>query len=321
MFDPESFFDLVDRNKNVIVAFSGGGDSSALLHFCYKLNLEEYFHARLSAIHVNHSLNKNSGLWEDHCRKFCKDRNINFQSHVVDINTKNSGLESAARNARYSIFKAVLKKNDQLLMAHHADDVAETVLYRLLRGTGLDGLQGPVKKRRLGKGKLLRPWLGYTKSQLSEYLSFHNIDFVIDDTNFEDNQDRNFIRNEVLKTTLNRWPNASTQIQKTADLVAKHKLAHDYLIDQQFGENIKGSKLERKFLLDLNEEICIEIIRFWIKANNLAMPNKKIIGEILKAFIFSNPSSKTRVNWSRADNDQKSAFLTFSDGDLILNEK
>ncbi len=321
MFDPDSFFDLVDPNKNVIVAFSGGGDSSALLHYCYKLNLEEHFHARLSAIHVNHSLNKNSGLWEDHCRKFCEERNINFQSHVVDINTKNSGLESAARNARYSIFKAVLKKNDQLLMAHHADDVAETVLYRLLRGTGLDGLEGPVKKRRLGKGTLLRPWLGYTKSQLSEYLSFHNIGFVIDDTNFEDNQDRNFIRNEVLKTTLNRWPNASTKIQKTADLVAKHKLAHDYLIEQQFGENIKGSKLERKFLLDLNEEICIEIIRFWIKANNLAMPNKKIIGEILKAFIFSNPSSKTRVNWSRADNDQKSAFLTFSDGDLILNEK
>ena len=321
MFDPESFFDLVDPDKNVIVAFSGGGDSSALLHFCYKLSLEEHFHARLSAIHVNHSLNKNSDLWEDHCRKFCKDRNINFQSHVVDINTKKSGLESAARNARYSIFKTVLKKNDQLLMAHHADDVAETVLYRLFRGTGLDGLEGPVKKRTLGKGTILRPWLGYTKAQLTEYLSFHNIDFVTDNSNFEANQDRNFIRNEVLKTTLNRWPNASTQIQKTADLVAKHKLSHNYLIEKQFGVNINGSKLERKILLDLDKEICIEIIRFWIKANNLAMPNKKIIGEILKAFIFSNPTSKTQVKWSRADNDQKSAFLTFSDGDLTLNEK
>jgi hypothetical protein len=55
--------------------------------------------------------------------------------------------------------------------------------------------------------------------------------------------------------------------------------------------------------------------------NNIAMPNKKIIGEILKAFIYSNPSSRTQVQWSRADNDQKNAFLTFSDGDLILNEK
>ena len=321
MFDLKAFFDLVDPNKNIIVAFSGGGDSSALLHFCYKLNLEKRFHSRLSAIHVNHSLNKNSNLWEDHCRKFCKDRDIAFQSYVVKINTKKSGLESAARNARYNIFKKVIKKNDQLLMAHHADDVAETVLYRLFRGTGLDGLQGPLKKRELGKGMILRPWLGYTKAEISEYLSDHNIDFVHDDTNFEDNQDRNFIRNEVLNTVFNRWPNASKQIQKTADLVFKHKLAHDFLIERQFGENIKGSKLQRKFLLDLDEETCSEVIRFWIRANNLAMPNKKIIGEILKAFIFSNPSSKTQVNWSRADNDQKSAFLTFSDGDLILNDK
>ena len=229
MFDPEAFFNLVDPNKNIIVAFSGGGDSSALLHFCYKLNLEKLFHSRFSAIHVNHSLSKNSDLWEDHCRKFCKDRNINFQSHVVDINPEKSGLESAARNARYSIFKKVLQKNDQLLMAHHADDVAETILYRLFRGTGLDGLQGPVKKRALGKGMILRPWLGYTKAELSKYLSDHDIDFVHDDTNFEDNQDRNFIRNEVLKIVSNRWPQASMQIQQTASLVSKHKKAHNFL--------------------------------------------------------------------------------------------
>ncbi len=321
MFDPKAFLDLVDPNQNIIVAFSGGGDSSALLHFCNELSLKERLHANLSAIHVNHSINKNSNLWEDHCRKFCKDRNIPFQSYVVNISTKKSGLESAARNARYSIFKKALQKNDQLLMAHHADDVAETILYRLFRGTGIDGLQGPVKKRVLGEGMILRPWLDYTKAELSEYLSDHDIDFVHDDTNFEDNQDRNFIRNEVLKTTFDRWPNASKQIQKTADLVSRHKLAHDFLIEKQFGENIKGSKLQRKFLLDLDEETCSEVIRFWIKANNFAMPNKKVIGEILKAFIFSNPSPKTQVNWSRADNDQKNAFLTFSNGDLILNDK
>ena len=63
-------------------------------------------------------------------------------------------------------------------------------------------------------------------------------------------------------------------------------MSHDFLIERQFGENIKGSKLQRKFLLDLDEETCSEVIRFWIKANNFAMPNKKIIGEILKAFIF-----------------------------------
>ena len=88
------------------------------------------------------------------------------------------------------------------------------------RGTGLDGLQGPMKKRTLGKGIILRPWLGYAKADLSEYLSLNEIEFITDDTNFEDNQDRNYIRNEVLKMASNRWPNASLQIQQTAELVS-----------------------------------------------------------------------------------------------------
>ena len=321
MFDSKAFFNLVDPNKNIIVAFSGGGDSSALLHFCYDLNQNGLLQGNLSAIHINHSLNKESDHWEDHCKIFCEERNIPLQSHGINIDVKKSGLESAARNARYKIFKDALQSNDQLLMAHHADDVAETILFRLFRGTGLDGLQGPMKKRALGEGVLLRPWLGYTKTDLNKYLSTNDIKFISDETNFEDNQDRNFIRNKVLKMASNRWPNASMQIQQTAALVSKHKKAYDFLLDQQFGENIRGSKLYRKFLLDLEEDTCVEVIRYWIKINNVAMPNKKIIGEILKAFIHSNPTPRTQVNWSRADNDQKSAFLTFSDGYLILNEK
>lgn len=321
MFDSKTFFDLVDPNKNVIVGFSGGGDSSALLHFCHELNQQGLLHGSISAIHINHSLSKNSNQWEDHCKKFCKERDIAFKSYSVNVDSKKSGLESAARNARYKIFKDTLQPNDQLLMAHHADDVAETILFRLFRGTGLDGLQGPMKKRTLGKGIILRPWLGYAKADLSEYLSLNEIEFITDDTNFEDNQDRNYIRNEVLKMASNRWPNASLQIQQTAELVSKHKKAHDFLLDKQFGKKMKGSKLQRMFLLDLEEDTCTEVIRYWIKANNVAMPNKKIIGEILKAFIFSNPSAKTQVHWSRADNDQKGAFLTFCDGDLVLNKK
>ena len=303
------------------MAFSGGGDSSALLHFCYDLNQNGLLQGNLSAIHINHSLNKESDHWEDHCKIFCEERNIPLQSHGINIDVKKSGLESAARNARYKIFKDALQSNDQLLMAHHADDVAETILYRLFRGTGLDGLQGPMKKRALGEGVLLRPWLGYTKADLNKYLSTNDIKFISDETNFEDNHDRNFIRNEVLKMASNRWPNASMQIQQTAELVSKHKKAHDFLLDQQFGEKITGSKLYRKFLLDLEEDTCVEVMRYWIKINNVAMPNKKIIGEILKAFIHSNPTPRTQVNWSRSDNDQKSAFLTFCDGYLILNEK
>ncbi|MDB2356889.1 tRNA lysidine(34) synthetase TilS [Gammaproteobacteria bacterium] len=321
MFDRKAFFDLVDPNKNITVGFSGGGDSSALLHFCHQLNQQGLLRGNLSAIHINHSLHKNSDQWESHCKIFCKNRGIAFKSYVVNIDSKKSGLESAARNARYKIFEEVIKSNDQLLMAHHADDVAETILFRLFRGTGLDGLQGPINKRTLGEGVILRPWLAYTKADLSRYLSINDIEFMTDDTNFEDSQDRNYIRNKVLKIALSRWPNASKQIQQMAELVSKHKKTHDFFLHKQFGEKMEGLKLQRSFLLNLEEEICIEVIRYWIKLNNVAMPNKKIISEILKAFIYSNPTPKTQVHWSRADNEQKSAFLTFCDGDLVLNKK
>ena len=73
-------------------------------------------------------------------QKFCKERDIAFKSYSVNVDSKKSGLESAARNARYKIFEEVLQPQDQLLLAHHADDVAETILFRLFRGTGLGGL-------------------------------------------------------------------------------------------------------------------------------------------------------------------------------------
>ena len=321
MFDPKTFFNTVNPNKNIIVAYSGGVDSTAMLHFCYELHKKKLLLGNLSALHINHSLNTNSDLWEEHCQKFCEKRNIPFKSRTVEVSKKKSGLESAARQARYKIFTEVLKSNDQILLAHHADDVAETVLFRLFRGTGLDGLQGPMKKRYLGEGVLLRPWLDRTKSELIKYLSDHKIQHITDESNFNDDQDRNFIRNELMELISGRWPSAPKQIQQTSELIFKHKKTYDILLEQKFGSQIKGLKLDRKFLLDLDESTCIEIIRYWIKKNNVAMPNKKILGEILKAFIYSKPSAITRVNWSRADNEQKKAFLTFSDGDLVLNEK
>ena len=207
---------------------------------------------------------------------YCKEREINLQCETVKVESNRSGLESAARNRRYKIFKEILKPGDQLLLAHHADDVAETILFRLFRGTGLDGLEGPMRKRALGEGVILRPWLEYTKSDLTKYLLVNKIEFISDETNFEEKHDRNFIRNEILKLASNRWPKASQQIQQTSELVYKQKKVHDFLLEQQFGSIIRGPKLPRKPLVELDHDICIGIIRFWIKQNNVSMPSASI---------------------------------------------
>jgi len=100
LFDPKVFFDLVDPNKNIIVAFSGGGDSSALLHFCYELNQQGLLQGHLSAIHINHSLSKHSDSWEDHCKIFCRERNIDYQSYVVNINIKKNRVLNQLQEMR-----------------------------------------------------------------------------------------------------------------------------------------------------------------------------------------------------------------------------
>ena len=321
MLDSKSFLNLIDPLKNIIVAFSGGGDSTALLHYCYELQQNNMFKGLLSAIHVNHMLSPSAMDWEEHCKSFCKARKIPILCSSIKIDSKKSGLESAAREGRYGVFKKNLNPGDQLLLAHHADDVAETLLFRLFRGTGVDGLKGPLQSRSLGEGVLLRPWLNYPKTSLITYLTEKQLNYIEDESNDINDQDRNFIRNEILSKISDRWPQAPLQIQKTSKFITKHLDVHETLIQQHFSDDLHLPTLCLQSLKNIESEMCNEVIRHWIKNNNIAVPNKKVLQEIIKAFISSQPSSKTKVEWSRADKAQSGGVLIFRDGDLMINNK
>ena len=321
MLDSESFFSIVDPSQNIIVAFSGGVDSTALLNYCYELKQAHELKGNLSAIHINHSISPHAQSWEEHCQTFCSSRKIPLICKTIKVDGKKSGLESAARQGRYEMFQQNIKSGDQLLLAHHADDVAETLMFRLFRGTGIDGLKGPLQQRHLGEGALLRPWLEYPKSTLVAYLKDRELSYIEDDSNSRNDQDRNFIRNEVLPLIAQRWPQAASQIQQTSHLITKHLVAQESLMSMQFGEDLSGPSLNLMFLKNLDSETCDEVLRYWIKKNNIAAPNKKILHEINKAFIKSQPSFKTCVDWSRADQAQSGGTLTFKDGDMIINNK
>ena len=256
-----------------------------------------------------------------HCKKFCSERDIPLICESIKVDGKKSGLESAARQGRYEVFKQNISSSDQLLLAHHADDVAETLMFRLFRGTGIDGLSGPIKSRKLGEGILLRPWLDYSKSILISYLVDRELHYIEDESNASNNQDRNFIRNEILPLVSKRWPNANSQIQQTSSIIAQHLDVHEKLIYAQFPDTLFEPSLSIESIKSLDEAMRNEVIRHWIKNNNVAVPNKKILQEITKAFIHAQPSTKTLVEWSRADKAQSGGVLTFADGDLIINNK
>ena len=127
----------INSTKKIYIAYSGGLDSSVLLDIFYKLSIKNSL--LVEAIHVNHNINKESIVWEDHCKAVCNSINIPIKTISTKIVAEGGGIESAARNKRYEIFTNILEDSEQILTAHHQDDTAETILLRIFRGTGIDG--------------------------------------------------------------------------------------------------------------------------------------------------------------------------------------
>ena len=189
--------DALSTENRIFVAFSGGLDSTALLFLCNEAFKQKKI-SNLKAIHINHNLSKNSDDWQQHCESFCRSNNIEFESFMVEVSNNRSSIESQARQARYKIFESLLDENDKILLAHHRDDVFETILLRLFRGTGVDGLSGLNEKRSLGKGEIVRPFLNLPKSDLRIFIDENDLPYVEDDTNSNNDFDRNFLRNEIV---------------------------------------------------------------------------------------------------------------------------
>jgi tRNA(Ile)-lysidine synthase len=200
------------------VALSGGADSTALLHALAQLPAAR---ARgLRALHVDHGLHADSAAWSAHCRRLCADLGLDCTVLRVQVPAPHGeGLEAAARHARYAAFVAELRAGEILLTAHHRDDQAETVLLKLLRGAGPEGLGGMRERRPLGAGTLWRPLLhGATRGQLRAYVAAHALPCIDDPSNADTRLARNRLRHEILPRIATHWPQAVDSILHSAAL-------------------------------------------------------------------------------------------------------
>ena len=301
----------INDYKSIYVAYSGGIDSTALLYACFLLKQESKI-KKLTAIHINHNLSKNAKLWESHCYNICNELDIKLIVKNIKIKTSKDGLESAARKARYDIFSNLIKKDELLLVAHHADDVAETILFRLFRGTGIDGLEGPKKKRSIGRGTLIRPLLQFTKKELLEFIDIHKVNYIEDESNKESNQDRNFIRNEIMPLINERWNNFEKRIQSTSDIIKDRQEIFNLLFLEKYGSLVSNNSIPLDIFKELDSVEAKELIRFIIDKSNIALPSKKVLNEIMKTFHTSNPSESSIVKWSRADKEQRGGKVIYN---------
>lgn len=196
------------------VAFSGGLDSSVLLHLLAELARREAVPA-LSAIHVQHGLQPVAAAWPEHCRQFCAALGIPLQVVAVQV-VAQASVEQAARQARYAAFAEHLQPDAVLFSAQHRDDQAETLLFRLLRGAGVRGLAAMPEQRPLGRGTLLRPLLDCSRAELQGYAEAHGLSWIEDPSNADTRFSRNFLRQRVMPLLAERWPQASVALARSA---------------------------------------------------------------------------------------------------------
>jgi tRNA(Ile)-lysidine synthase len=202
---------------SLCVAFSGGGDSTALLEACRLVAGER----RLRAVHINHGRAQAADQWESHCRAFCAARNIGFMARRVVVEVAGQGFEAAARAARYSALAAGLGAGEYLLTAHHADDQLETVLLHLARGSGVTGLSGIAPLQTFGPGFLWRPLLGLPGGVLRAFVASEGLVTVHDPSNADTRLDRNFLRARVVPVFRERWPHLARAVGRSARLAGE----------------------------------------------------------------------------------------------------
>ena len=286
--------DVVEVNGGTafLVAYSGGVDSSVLLHMLHSAKPTYSF--SLTALHIDHGIHPQSGSWLEHCAEFCHSLGINFKSTQLSLSQQSEKIsEDDARIARYAWLETQTEKGDVILTAHHQNDQAETFLLNLMRGSGARGLSAIQVSRNFGKGLLVRPMLNISRSQILEYAAEHELSYIEDPANSDLQHNRNYMRQVVIPSLEQRWPSAVELISHSAALLVKSRNLQASLA-QIDAESCKsegtgflsiGYQLSlRKFRL-LDEARQVNLIRYWTKFHSLPEPGQQIIENFLDKVI------------------------------------
>jgi len=291
---------IIQKSTTIWIAYSGGLDSQVLLHLC----VQSKYTNKIKAIHIHHGLSKNADNWVEHCKEICQNFKIHLITKCIQINKlKKESLENIARQQRYEIFEELLEENDVLLMAHHADDQAETFLLRALRGSGIEGLSAIPQQRKLGKGILYRPLLNFSRVELQKYAHENNLKWIEDESNQSEEFDRNFLRKQIIPVLKNRWKGLEKTLCRTAHIqtetaqllleVAQQDLA------QCIGENNFILKIEK--LLQLSEQRQANLLRFWLKNLGFEIPSRIKIKQIQEDILLSKIDRQPCVTWKNVE--------------------
>lgn len=282
-----------------LVAYSGGADSTALLHILCRQR--QQLSAPLKAVHVDHQLHAHSGEWAKHCRKQCDALDVELQVLTVDASPpRGESPEAWARKVRYESICRLMNADDILFTAHNKDDQAETLLLQLLRGAGPEGMASMPAVRQMQCGWLVRPLLPFSKEQLREYNRQHDLDWIEDTSNQETGMDRNYLRQVIMPALLKRWPGVLDTLSRSAGHQAELMQIAREVAEKDAGEAVPD--VDRK-ILDIGKLQALSVprqknlLRYWIKSNRFPLPGRHIIYRVLSEVVPARPDALPGVQW------------------------
>ncbi|SFN15271.1 tRNA lysidine(34) synthetase TilS [Dokdonella immobilis] len=285
----------------IAVALSGGLDSSVLLHLLS--GLPEARQRGLRAIHVDHGLHADSGVWSAQCARACADCEVPLTVLRTEVERGRSGLEAAARRVRFAALQSALVEGEIVAFAHHRDDQAETVLLKLLRGAGPEGLGAMRTLRRLGEFLAWRPLLGISRSLLHSYADAQQLRWVSDPSNADTLIDRNFLRIEILPRLRARWPEADASIVQSASWV---RAAADFIEAESIQalarvQGLDPHTLRHRDWLALPEALRDPVLRRWLRGIGLPGPNQYQVAELVRQLAEAGEDKLPCIRWPGAE--------------------
>ncbi|WP_225721675.1 tRNA lysidine(34) synthetase TilS [Candidatus Vallotiella sp. (ex Adelges kitamiensis)] len=308
--------EAVHCGESVAIAFSGGLDSTVLLHAAVLVLGAR----RCVGLHVHHGLNACANAWRSHCIDIASQLDIVFDCRAVKIaDMPQQSIEALARDARYTALRQMCKAHRirTLWLGHHADDQAETVLLQLLRGSGLPGLAAMPLKRLLHDGLVyVRPLLSVSQTSLEAYARQHELCWINDASNTDIRHMRNALRKHVMPKLAIYFPGYRDTLARTARHAATaQRLLQDFSINdlgaciyvsqptatvKRFDASFPISQiLSRRALLELSDERAINLLRFWMRKSGLATASSARIKEILRQLRDASNSTTLRIAYSK----------------------
>lgn len=268
------------QGHRVVLGLSGGVDSVSLLHVLLNLVRSGSFAIHLSAVHVHHGLSANAALWEAFCLDLCAAGGLDCQVVRVQVIPRGGeGVEAAARRARHAVFSAL--DTDWVLLAHQRDDQAETLLFNLLRGTGVLG----AAAMRECNGRLLRPFLMVDRVAIEAYARWHGLDWCEDESNLDTRYSRNFLRREVFPGLKPRFPAAIANFSHAASRFGEAAALLDDLAYLDLGGESVDFPIRVEQLKTLDEARARNALRCLLTARGVRIPSEARLREALRQML------------------------------------